>query len=207
MNKENKAINIEQILIKIILLPPNLNISEFIKELKRIKNNYLRNDRNDRINNYNFNNNFYIIAFYLYSYLSNKILKICLFLIAEVSLSIAITYASSYHYLEILITLLFLVSLFEIAELKIKNRELQVNMISTQNTVRAIKAVDLGVKEGVVKDYIIRVIDNNDEFIEVMQQRINEKFYVIEAENKEEAIEKYKQLKIILVKYLIVVYN
>lgn len=195
MNKENKAINIEQILIKIILLPPNLNISEFIKELKRIKNNYLRNDRNDRINNYNFNNNFYIIAFYLYSYLSNKILKICLFLIAEVSLSIAITYASSYHYLEILITLLFLVSLFEIAELKIKNRELQVNMISTQNTVRAIKAVDLGVKEGVVKDYIIRVIDNNDEFIEVMQQRINEKFYVIEAENKEEAIEKYKQLK------------
>ena len=65
MNKENKAINIEQILIKIILLPPNLNISEFIKELKRIKNNYLRNDRNDRINNYNFNNNFYIIAFLL----------------------------------------------------------------------------------------------------------------------------------------------
>ena len=130
---------------------------------------------------------FTLLPFYLYSYLSNKILKICL--------CIAITYASSYHYLEILITLLFLVSLFEIAELKIKNRELQVNMISTQNTVRAIKAVDLGVKEGVVKDYIIRVIDNNDEFIEVMQQRINEKFYVIEAENKEEAIEKYKQLK------------
>ena len=207
MNKENKAINIEQILIKIILLPPNLNISEFIKELKRIKNNYLRNDRNDRINNYNFNNNFTLLPFYLYSYLSNKILKICLFLIAEVSLSIAITYASSYHYLEMLISLLFLVILFEVAELKIKNRELQVNMISTQNTVRAIKAVDLGVKEGVVKDYIIRVIDNNDEFIEVMQQRINEKFYVIEAENKEEAIEKYKQLKIILVKYLIVVYN
>ena len=75
MNKENKAINIEQILIKIILLPPNLNISEFIKELKRIKNNYLRNDRNDRINNYNFNNNFTLLPFYLYSYLSNKILK------------------------------------------------------------------------------------------------------------------------------------
>ena len=91
-----------------------------------------------------------------------------MFLIAEVSLTIAITYASSYHYLEMLISLLFLVTLFEIAELKIKNRELQVNMITTQNTVRAIKAVDLGVKEGVVKDYIIRVIDNNNEFIEVM---------------------------------------
>lgn len=138
---------------------------------------------------------FTLIPFCLYSYLSNKILKICLFLIAEVSLSIAITYASSYHYLEILITLLFLVSLFEIAELKIKTRELRVNMISTQKAVYSIKTLDLGVKEGVVKDYIIRVIDNNDEFIEIMQQRINEKFYVIEAENKEEAIEKYKQLK------------
>lgn len=143
---------------------------------------------------------FTLIPFCLYSYLSNKILKICLFLIAEVSLTIAITYASSYHYLEMLITLLFLVTLFEIAELKIKNRKLQVNMISTQNTVRAIKTVDLGVKEGVVKegvvkDYIIRVIDNNDEFIEVMKQRINEKFYVIEAGSREEAIERYKQLK------------
>ena len=138
---------------------------------------------------------FTLITFCLYSYLSNKILKICLFLIAEVSLSIAITYASSYHYLEILITLLFLVSLFEIAELKIKTRELRVNMIGTQNAVYSIKTLDLRVKEGVVKDYIIRVIDNNDEFIEVMQQRINEKFYVIEAESKEEAIERYKQLK------------
>ena len=138
---------------------------------------------------------FTLLPFYLYSYLSNKILKICLFLIAEVSLSIAITYASSYHYLEILITLLFLVSLFEIAELKIKTRELRVNMIGTQNAVYSIKTLDLRVKEGVVKDYIIRVIDNNDEFIEVMQQRINEKFYVIEAESKEEAIERYKQLK------------
>ena len=54
-----------------------------------------------------------------------------------------------------LITLLFLVTLFEIAELKIKNRKLQVNMISTQNTVRAIKTVDLGVKEGVVKDILL----------------------------------------------------
>ena len=80
-------------------------------------------------------------------------------------------------------------------------------MISTQNAVYSIKTLDLGVKEGVVKDYIIRVIDNNDEFIEVMRQRINEKFYVIKAESKEEAIERYKQLKIILVKYLIVVYN
>ncbi|MCC3716517.1 hypothetical protein LLE78_10015, partial [Staphylococcus haemolyticus] len=165
------------------------------KKLKEIKKNFLRIIKITKINILNFTTIFTILPFFLYSYLSNKILKICLFLIAEVSLSIAITYASSYHYLEILITLLFLVSLFEIAELKIKNRELQVNMISTQNTVRAIKAVDLGVKEGVVKDYIIRVIDNNDEFIEVMQQRINEKFYVIEAENKEEAIEKYKQLK------------
>lgn len=33
---------------------------------------------------------FTLIPFCLYSYLSNKILKICLFLIAEVSLSIAI---------------------------------------------------------------------------------------------------------------------
>ncbi|BFL78692.1 hypothetical protein PXW92_03685 [Staphylococcus hominis] len=138
---------------------------------------------------------FTLIPFCLYSYLSNKILKICLFLIAEVSLSIAITYASSYHYLEMLISILFLVTLFEIAELKIKNRELQVNMISTQNTIHTIKALDLGVKEGVVKDYIIRVVDNNDEFIEVMQQRINEKFYVIEAGSREEAIERYKQLK------------
>lgn len=150
---------------------------------------------------------FTLIPFCLYSYLSNKILKICLFLIAEVSLSIAITYASSYHYLEILITLLFLVSLFEIAELKIKTRELRVNMIGTQNAVYSIKSLDLGVKEGVVKDYIIRVMDNNDEFIEIMQQRINEKFYVIEAGSREEAIERYKQLKNILVKYLIVVYN
>lgn len=138
---------------------------------------------------------FTLIPFCLYSYLSNKILKICLFLIAEVSLSIAITYASSYHYLEILITLLFLVSLFEIAELKIKTRELRVNMIGTQNAVYSIKTLDLGVKEGVVKDYIIRVMDNNDEFIEIMQQRINEKFYVIEAGSREEAIERYKQLK------------
>ena len=138
---------------------------------------------------------FTLIPFCLYSYLSNKILKICLFLIAEVSLSIAITYASSYHYLEILITLLFLVSLFEIAELKIKTRELRVNMIGTQNAVYSIKSLDLGVKEGVVKDYIIRVMDNNDEFIEIMQQRINEKFYVIEAGSREEAIERYKQLK------------
>ena len=138
---------------------------------------------------------FTLIPFCLYSYLSNKILKICLFLIAEVSLSIAITYASSYHYLEILITLLFLASLFEIAELKIKTRELRVNMIGTQNAVYSIKTLDLGVKEGVVKDYIIRVMDNNDEFIEIMQQRINEKFYVIEAGSREEAIERYKQLK------------
>lgn len=138
---------------------------------------------------------FTLIPFCLYSYLSNKILKICLFLIAEVSLSIAITYASSYHYLEILITLLFLVSLFEIAELKIKTRELRVNMIGTQNAVYSIKTLDLGVKEGVVKDYIIRMMDNNDEFIEIMQQRINEKFYVIEAGSREEAIERYKQLK------------
>ena len=138
---------------------------------------------------------FTLIPFCLYSYLSNKILKICLFLIAEVSLSIAITYESSYHYLEILITLLFLVSLFEIAELKIKTRELRVNMIGTQNAVYSIKTLDLGVKEGVVKDYIIRVMDNNDEFIEIMQQRINEKFYVIEAGSREEAIERYKQLK------------
>ena len=150
---------------------------------------------------------FTLIPFCLYSYLSNKILKICLFLIAEVSLSIAITYASSYHYLEILITLLFLVSLFEIAELKIKTRKLRVNMIGTQNAVYSIKSLDLGVKEGVVKDYIIRVMDNNDEFIEIMKQRINEKFYVIEAGSREEAIERYKQLKNILVKYLIVVYN
>ena len=57
-------------------------------------------------------------------------------------------------------------------------------MIGTQNAVYSIKTLDLRVKEGVVKDYIIRVIDNNDEFIEVMQQRINEKFYVIEAESK-----------------------
>lgn len=54
-------------------------------------------------------------------------------------------------------------------------------MIGTQNAVYSIKSLDLGVKEGVVKDYIIRVMDNNDEFIEIMQQRINEKFYVIEA--------------------------
>ena len=53
-------------------------------------------------------------------------------------------------------------------------------MIGTQNAVYSIKSLDLGVKEGVVKDYIIRVMDNNDEFIEIMQQRINEKFYVIE---------------------------
>ena len=55
-------------------------------------------------------------------------------------------------------------------------------MIGTQNAVYSIKSLDLGVKEGVVKDYIIRVMDNNDEFIEIMQQRINEKFYVIEEE-------------------------
>ena len=54
-------------------------------------------------------------------------------------------------------------------------------MIGTQNAVYSIKSLDLGVKEGVVKDYIIRVMDNNDEFIEIMRQRINEKFYVIEA--------------------------
>ncbi|MGW9983542.1 hypothetical protein ACUXFI_001145 [Staphylococcus epidermidis] len=41
-------------------------------------------------------------------------------------------------------------------------------MISTQNAVYSIKPLDLGVKEGVVKGYIIRVIDNSDEFIEVM---------------------------------------
>ncbi|MCH4322253.1 hypothetical protein MKS50_04675 [Staphylococcus haemolyticus] len=68
-------------------------------------------------------------------------------------------------------------------------------MIGTQNAVYSIKSLDLGVKEGVVKDYIIRVMDNNDEFIEIMQQRINEKFYVIEAGSREEAIERYKQLK------------
>ena len=119
---------------------------------------------------------FTLIPFCLYSYLSNKILKICLFLIAEVSLSIAITYASSYHYLEILITLLFLVSLFEIAELKIKTRELRVNMIGTQNAVYSIKSLDLGVKEGVVKDYIIRVMDNNDEFIEIMHNGLMKSF-------------------------------
>ena len=67
-------------------------------------------------------------------------------------------------------------------------------MIGTQNAVYSIKSLDLGVKEGVVKDYIIRVMDNNDEFIEIMQ-RINEKFYVIEAGSREEAIERYKQLK------------
>ena len=38
-------------------------------------------------------------------------------------------------------------------------------------------------------------MDNNDEFIEIMRQRINEKFYVIEAGSREEAIERYKQLK------------
>ena len=68
-------------------------------------------------------------------------------------------------------------------------------MIGTQNAVYSIKSLDLGVKEGVVKDYIIRVMDNNDEFIEIMRQRINEKFYVIEAGSREEAIERYKQLK------------
>ena len=41
-------------------------------------------------------------------------------------------------------------------------------MIGTQNAVYSIKSLDLGVKEGVVKDYI-RVMDNNDEFIEIMR--------------------------------------
>ena len=49
-------------------------------------------------------------------------------------------------------------------------------MIGTQNAVYSIKSLDLGVKEGVVKDYIIRVMDNNDEFIEIMHNGLMKSF-------------------------------
>ncbi|MFS4464716.1 hypothetical protein ACMFKE_04855 [Staphylococcus haemolyticus] len=138
---------------------------------------------------------FSIIVFYLYSYLTNKVLRICSFIILDICLVIAINVANAYNYLDVVLILLFLVILFELAELKIKTRELQIHIINIQNAVHSIKFMDLGVKEGIVKNYLIRVLDNDDEHIEVMQQRINEQFYVIEADTRENAIERYKQLK------------
>ena len=38
-------------------------------------------------------------------------------------------------------------------------------------------------------------MDNNDEFIEIISNGLMKKFYVIEAGSREEAIERYKQLK------------
>lgn len=138
---------------------------------------------------------FSIILFYLYSYLTNKVLRICSFIILDICLVVAINVANAYNYLDVVLILLFLVILFELAELKINTRELQVHIINIQNAVHSIKFMDLGVKEGVVKSYILRVLNNDDEQIEVMQQRINEQFYVIEADTRENAIERYKQLK------------
>lgn len=138
---------------------------------------------------------FSIVAFYLYSSLSNKVLRACSFIILDICLVIAINISITYDFLNTVLILLFLLILYEIAELKFKQRELHIKLINIHNEVQSVKKLDLGVKEGVVKSYIIRVLNNNDEFIEVMQQRINEQFYVIEADSREKAIERYKQLK------------
>lgn len=138
---------------------------------------------------------FSIIAFYLYSYLSNKVLRACSFIILDICLVIAINISIAYDFLDTVLILLFLLILFELAELKIKHKEIQVRLVNVHSAIKSVKQLDLGVKEGVVKSYILRVLDNDDEHIEVMQQRINEQFYVIEADIRENAIKRYKQLK------------
>jgi hypothetical protein len=60
-----------------------------------------------------------------------------------------------------------------------------------------INNLNLNVQEGIVKQYILRVLKLNseDEHIEVLTQRLNEQFYVIQADSKNEAIARYKRLK------------
>ena len=132
--------------------------------------------------------------FYLMAMVKNYYFRLLLGVILSFTVTFVITFAILFDQLKLVFPIFFYIMLIEIVDLKLKIKSNQLKIKQCMQFIEILNREKPGVKEGLVKDYIIRVLDNDNETLEVITQRINERFYVISADSREKALERYKDL-------------